>query len=223
MKQREQGLIFEPQAICDGQNVWFYTYKPQKNPPDQPYVPEQESVSIQQVYGAPDDLNMPWPDLMPELLGHPDADGPAQFWVQSIDLKPSDGPAGTLRLQTREAQFQDPKLPDRYRLWVNPEKNFLALRSEISVYEATSSPMNTRIPTKTAYGVRRVAPAMRGSPTQLAYVETRILTDLARSPSGFWYPTRVLRETSNSKADQAIRFLLDFEGPIPDELFQPVR
>ena len=66
----------------------------------------------------------------------------------------------------------------------------------------------------------RVPPSY-GAATRFAHVETRVLTDLARSPNGFWYPTRSLRKISNSKVEQTTRFLLDFDAPIPEELFQP--
>ena len=130
MIERERDWIFEPQAICDGQTVKFYNYKAKAIVPDQPYVSERESVSVvtQQIYGLPDDSNMPWPELMPELLGHPNLDGYAQFWAHYIDPKPVDGPRGTLRLQVRDSQYQVPNQPDRYRLWIDPEKNYLALR-----------------------------------------------------------------------------------------------
>ena len=204
MKQREADMIFELQSVCDGQNNWIYQYKPRKSvDPDRPYVSEQASVSVQQTYAAPDSLNALWPDLMPEQLGHPNLDGSARFWAHFIDPKPGDGPPGTLRLQVRESQFQDPKRPDRYRLWIDPEKNYLALRSEIGGFAAMRRQANIRMPAKRAPG------------------ETRILTDLARSPNGFWYPTRVLRKTSDSKVDQVTRFLMDFDAPIPDDLFQP--
>jgi hypothetical protein len=205
LKQREQELIFEPQAICDGQIVWLYHDKPKPIVPDQPSVAEKESVSIQHLYALPDDPYLPWPDLLPEQLGHPNMDGAAQLGAHFIDPKPSDGPPGTLCLRVREAHFPDPQRPDKYRLWIDPDKNDLALRSEISVFEPSPRSMNTRTPTK------------------VAYVETKILTDLARSPNGFWYPTRVLRKTSNTKVDRVTRFLLDFDVPIPDELFQPVK
>ncbi|MGP0064561.1 MAG: hypothetical protein ACLQGP_13310 [Isosphaeraceae bacterium] len=205
MKQKEEDLIFEPQAICDGLNLWLYKYKPNKSiVPDRPYVSERESVTHQQIYGIADDLGMPWPELMPELIGHPNADSLVRFWAYFLDPSPSDGPPGTVRLQVRESRFQDAKLPDRYRLWIDPNKNHLAMRSEIGVFEP---------PPPRNWNGRALKPA---------YIDTRILTDVARSPNGFWYPTRVLRKASNSKADQVMRFLLDFQVAIPDELFEPI-
>lgn len=205
LKAREQELSFGPRAICDGQIIWFYNDNPKADVPDQPRAAKRELATVQPVYGSPDDPNMPFPDLMPEQLAHPYQDGPAQLWEHVIDPKPSDGPPGTLRLQVRAAHFQDPKRPDNYRLWIDPEKNYLVMRSEINALEPPPRWRNA------------------GTPAKTAHVVTNVLTDLARSPSGFWYPTRVLRKTSDGKVDQVTRFLLDFDGPIPDELFQPIK
>ena len=70
---------------------------------------------------------------------------------------------------------------------------------------------------------RRRQAAWAGEPTKPAYVETRILEKLARSPNGFWYPTQVVRKTSNNMPDQVTRFVLDFNRPCPDELFLLVK
>ena len=46
-----------------------------------------------------------------------------------------------------------------------------------------------------------------------------LMENLARSPSGFWYPTQVRRKTSNLDSEQIWKYFLDFETPIPDDLF----
>ena len=86
-------------------------------------------------------------------------------------------------------------------------------------------------PTSTASGLtrRRIIsrssqkhPCSSGGNIQgkIAFVDTYTLADFARSPSGFWYPTRVLRKTSNFEGEQVTRFALDFETAIPDSLFE---
>ncbi|MFI5456204.1 MAG: hypothetical protein ACHRXM_12220 [Isosphaerales bacterium] len=196
-QRRDKDVIYEPQAICDGQTIWYYNYKPQPLRPDKPYSSKLESVTSQPVYGSLDDPRMPWPHLLPEQLGHRSVDVPDNEREFLLEPKPDDGPPNTVRLRVRIAKSNDPNRPDFYRLWVDPEKNYLALRSEMSVYE-------------------------RGNlQSKIAYVDTQVLTDFARSPSGFWYPTRVVRTTSNSKHEQVTRFTLDFEAQIPDRLFEP--
>jgi hypothetical protein len=198
-QRRDKDVIYEPLAICDGQTIWFYHYKPQPLRPDKPYSSILESVSSQPAYGSLDDPLMPWPHLMPEQLGHPSVYVPDSEREFLLEPKPNDVPPNTVRLWVRNATSNDPKRPDYYRLWVDPGKNYLALKSQMSVYE----PGGTRI-----------------ADAKLAYLDTKTLTDFAQSPSGFWYATRVVRKTSNLEREQVSRFVLDFRAEISDRLFE---
>jgi hypothetical protein len=100
-----------------------------------------------------------------------------------------------VRLRVRNSRSKDPQRPDLYRLWIDPDKNYLSLKSETSVFDGGS---------------------IQG---KIAFVDTYTLADVARSPNGFWYPTRVLRKTSDFKDQQVTRFALDFESVIPESLF----
>jgi hypothetical protein len=196
-KQREKDIVFETGAIFDGQTIWHYNYNPkQVMHPDQPYTSQLQSVTSQPVTGAADDPMMPWPHLMPEQLGHPSVYVPDSDREFLLDPKPGDGPPNTVRLRVRNSRSKDPQRPDLYRLWIDLEKNYLSLKSETSVFERGD---------------------MEG---KIAFVDTYTIADLARSPSGFWYPTRVLRKTSNFKGEQVTRFALDFQTAIPDSLFE---
>ena len=192
-KQRESDLVFETGAICDGQTIWYCNYNPKQQmlPNDQPYASQLESVTSQPVTGAADDPMMPWPHLMPEQLGHPSVYVPDSDREFLLDSKPGDGPPNTVRLRVRNSRSKDPQRPDIYRLWIDPEKNYLSLKSEMSVFEGGN---------------------IHG---KIAYVDTTTLTDFARSPSGFWYPTRVVRKTSNfrGRAGHSVRSRLPDSDP----------
>jgi hypothetical protein len=204
-KLHEAELVFDPMAICDGKTIWFYRYKPNTIEVDQPYFAEVESVQKQAVGGGADDPFMPWPHLLPEHQSHPIIFVPTPDREFTIEPKPSDGPPGTVRISVRDTQFQDAKRPDLYQLWIDPERNHVAMRTETSVVDPDGP--------RTA----------KGSYAKIAYVDSQVLTDLDRSPSGFWYPTRVVRKTSNLPREQVTRFLLDFKAAIPDSLFEPER
>jgi hypothetical protein len=196
-KQREKDIVFVTDAICDGQTIWYFNYNPQQvMRPDQPYISELKSVSAQPVTGVADDPMMPWPHLMPEPIGHPSVYVPDSDREFFLDPKPGDGPPNTVRLRVRNSRSKDPQRPDLYRLCVDPEKNYLSLKSETSVFDGGN---------------------MQG---KIAFVDTYAIADLGRSPSGFWYPTRVLRKTSGSDFEQFTRFALDFQAVIPDSLFE---
>jgi hypothetical protein len=145
---------------------------------------------------------MPWPHLMPERQSHPDVFVPTPDRAFAIDGHPVDGPPGTVRISVQDARSRDHKRPDFYRLWVDPAKNHVAMRAETAVFDP-GGPRDKD-----------------GQYTKLAYLDTQIITDLDRSPSGFWYPRRVVRKTSGSTHEQVTLFLLDFRAKIPDSLFQ---
>jgi len=57
-----------------------------------------------------------------------------------------------------------------------------------------------------------------------------IVEELAQSPRGHWYPTRVRRKNAVRSADRAtvlgdqiFHFFLDFDAELPDSLFEPTR
>ena len=159
-KQREKDIIFEAGALCDGQTIWYYHHKPQVMRPDQPYSSQLESVTSQAVTGAADDPMMPWPHLMPEQLSHPSVYVPDSDREFFLDPKPTDGPPNTVRLRVRNSRSKDPNRPDLYRLWVDPEKNYLSFTSETSVFDGGN---------------------IQG---KIAFVDTYTLADVARSPNG---------------------------------------
>ncbi len=100
-------------------------------------------------------------------------------------------------LRVLDQKLASANQPDRYKLWINPEQNYVVLRAETAVFKSTNPP-------------------------KLAYIDTEIFEALARSPSGHWYPTRVVRTTSNFPGKQVRKYFLEFHAPIPDELFRPL-
>jgi hypothetical protein len=209
----EKDFLFELQAVCDGRTVWYYRYPPQDLDSNQPYIPQKpSSVMSHEVYGSDDDPSMPWPHMLPEQIGHRHIGLPSAERRFTLDTEPKDGPPGTIRIQVRDTDAKDPKEPDRYRLWIDPEKNYLAIRAENNVYDRPYD-----------------ASGKATAPWRITHISVQTLVEFARSPSGFWYPTRVLRQTPINDynkvkyGDTVTRFVLDFEAKIPDELFQPLK
>jgi hypothetical protein len=228
--QHEPFILFRPEALCDGQTTWFYHYPLKSVIRNQMEAWEHKSVSTQYHYGTPDDRPVPWPHLMPEQIGHTHLVTNDPNWEFFVDLKPGDGPPNTLRLRVRDFHDEDSKLPDIYRLWIDPKKSDLVVRAESTILEPFSPSSVAGRPSEPVWNydagngrfARRVRP-MRPAPARSDEVETKVLEDLARSPGGFWYPTRVVRKSSKSREEQVIHFALDFDRPIPDDLFVPPR
>jgi hypothetical protein len=196
-KQHQRDYTFLVQAICDGENVYYYSTVGNSFMPDANGPPRLKLSMTQPIYGT-DDPFMPWPHMFPEHVGHPAVGQPDDERDFVLEPKPADGPPGTICLRVRNARLLDKQIPDLYRLWIEPQQSYMALRAETTAFESTSPP-------------------------KLAYVETKVIEFLARSPGGHWYPTRVLRKTSNFKGEQVWRYLLDFDVPLPDEMFRPLK
>lgn len=212
-RDHQEDFYFQLQALCDGRTVWFYSYQPQVLGPNEAYVPQKpSSVTSHKAYGSADDPMMPWPHLLPEQIGHPQIDLPTAERRFTLDGRPQDGPPGTIRLRVRDTGHDDPAEPDRYRLWIDPERNHLAIRTETCVYDRPTD-----------------ASGKASGPWRIHHVEVNILEDFARSPSGFWYPTWVRRQTPVDAynkvvyGDTVTRFVLDFGAEFPAGLFEPLR
>ena len=196
-KEHQRDYTFLVQAICDGENVYYYRTVGNSFMPDANGPPRLKLSMTQPIY-ATDDPFMPWPDMFPEHVGHPSVWQPSDDREFVVESRPADGPSGTTCLRVRDTRFLDNQIPDLYKLWIDPQQSFMALRQETSVFESTNPP-------------------------KLAYVETKVIESLARSPGGHWFPTRVLRKTSNFQGEQVWRYLLDFDAALPDQMFQPLK
>jgi hypothetical protein len=181
-------------AICDGEKVYYYDAEGNVYAPDAKRPPKMK-LSMTQAINSSDDPFMPWPYTFPEHFSHPSVWQPSPERDFQLEPKPADGPPKTIRLRVRDTRSPEAERPDLYKLWIDPEQSFVALRAETGVFESMDPP-------------------------KLAYVETIIIESLARSPSGYWYPTRITRKCSNSQGEQVWRYLLEFDVALPDELFR---
>ncbi len=185
------------QAICDGERVYYYRAEGNAFAPDAKR-PIRMKLNMTQEINPSDDPFMPWPDSFPEHISHPSVWQPSHDREMLLDAHPTDGPPGTIRLRVRDTRGSEPGRPDLYKLWISPALSYMAVRSETSVFEGGGSPM------------------------KLAYVDTRVLEGFLQAPSGAWYPTRVRRKTTQFPTEQVWTFHLEFDVPIPDELFRPL-
>jgi hypothetical protein len=196
-KAHQDDFEFMVQAICDGERICYY------QPEGNPYAldakrPTPLKRNMTQEINPSDDPFMPWPDMFPEHISRPSVWQPTHDREFLLDAHPADGPPGTIRLRVRDTRASDPGRPDLYKLWISPAASYIAVRSEMSVFEGGPTPQ------------------------KLAYVETTVMEGLAQAPSGAWYPTRVRRKTTTFPNEQVWTFHLDFDVPIPDELFRPL-
>jgi hypothetical protein len=206
-KAHQGEFTFVPRALCDGKAYWDYyladSWKPGM-PVPKPGRPTAsgQTVGPNQLLGPGADPVLPFwcQDLLPDQASHPTAgigepDRDREFLV---DPKPTGGPAGTILLRGRDTNARAAGAPDHFRLWVDPEGNYLAMRMELRV-------------------------GVAGDPAKVAYITTQVLEAVDTSPKGHRYPTRTRQSTSDGKHEVIRTFSVDFGAPVPDELFQPVK
>jgi hypothetical protein len=115
-----------------------------------------------------------------------------------LDVNSEDGPGGSIRLRVRDPNVGRAEDSDLDRYWIRPDRNFLCVQSETVVFDSED-------------------------PTRIVSTESCVVESVARSPHGYWYPTRVRRKTSNFAVELITTFHLDFDAEIPDSLFEPLK
>lgn len=202
-KEHQGDFVFVPREVCNGKRYWDYYLGDEWKPgmPAPPIGPGQV-IGPNQLSGPGDDPVLPFwcQDLLPEQAGHPTAgvgepDHDREFLVES---KPGDGPPGTILLRGRDPNARAAGAPDHFRIWLDPEANYLSMRTEIRVSEAND-------------------------PTKVAFIDTHVLEAVARSPKGHWYPTRSRQVAHHGKHEQVRSYSVDFAAQIPDDLFRPLK
>jgi hypothetical protein len=202
-KEHQGDFVFVPRSVCDGKLYWDYYLGDEWKPGmPVPQVGSGKTVGPNQLSGPADDPVLPFwcQDLLPEQAGHPTAgiyqpDHDREFLVEH---QPGDGPPGTIVLRGRDTNAQVAGAPDHFRLWLDPKANYLSMRTELRVSDQ-----------------KDVA--------KVAFIDTHILESVARSPKGYWYPTRSRQIAFSGKHEVVRNFSMDFASQVPDELFQPLQ
>jgi len=150
----------------------------------------------------------PW-SRMPEFACRPPLGIPHETLEAVLEANPKEGPAGTILLRVRNIgrtpQPPSPDLPkvpprpDAWRYWLDPARDYAAVRSDIIDKDAS------------------------GKET----VHSTIIDKMARSPQGTWYATQIrlkgaITTVSDGKTyDEIIDLYVDFNVNLPDSLFEP--
>jgi hypothetical protein len=207
---------FVPKLICNGTESWHNPlaglWKPEMpvakpgmpNPADQLSGPSQLSRP-----GDDDLFFLYWaPDVLPEQAGYPPAPIqlrmlPETYRELFVETKATGGPPATILLRGRNTNPISVGNPDSFRLWVDPEANYLAMRSETRVDEAPEH-------------IRSLGPP------KVAFIGVHIVEAVEKSPTGHPYPTRSREITENGRHEVVRKYFVDFEAQAEDRLFEPM-
>ena len=124
----------------------------------------------------------------------------------ALDLHPSEGPPGcvllTVRHTSKEGRINEKGFgaADEDRYWLDPERDYIVMRWDMLVRDEAGN-------------------------EQLHKSNT--IEQVARSPSGVWYATKIRRHSPpNDKAngkriDEVSHLYVDFDVELPDTFFDP--
>jgi hypothetical protein len=148
---------------------------------------------------------------MPEFACRPPLGMPSKAMEPILELDPKEGPAGTILLRVRRvgrkprrlanpAGELPPPAPDAYHYWIDPARGYVIVRHDMIGDFGDSGKEE---------------------------VHSTIIEEMAKSPQGTWYATRIRRRVtdgdSNKRTDDEIidDLYVDFNVNLPDSLFEP--
>jgi hypothetical protein len=133
----------------------------------------------------------------PMGIGNPDQE-------PTLDLHPAEGPAGCILLSVRHTTKKgrvDEKgtgVPDVNRYWLDPQRDYIAMRSDMVMYGEAGKETISR---------------------------SNTVEETARSPQGVWYATKIrlksaVTDQDGKQFDEIYRIYVDFDAELPDALFE---
>ena len=201
-KTAAETIRFRPILVSDGKTSYRFTYK--ASPEAISSREDWDRLRYEIVSVAPDNISIPTADggpsthLLPEFVARPPLGIPSAGRQATVNVAPIQGPKGTILVSVSSTTSVRSA---GQRVWVDPERGYMAIRQELETSYRNS----------------------QGNPQ----FQVRVIDEAAQSPGGVWYP-RVMRSlTSGSQIGEEIgdrpagitRFYLDFETPIPPEVF----
>jgi len=204
-RERIKFFQFYPQYVMRGSTLYTST---RKNVTDADGSKHDDIVSVDKYeYNTKQAETFP-PEysMRPEFACRPPLGVGGQHFQPVLNLHPTDGPNGcillTIQHTNSEGRINDKGvgLPDEQRFWLDPERDYIVMRWDMV--------------TRDESGKEEI-------------FESDTVEELAESPHGIWYATKVRRSNSQShgekgeKIDQVYHFYVDFDVDLPDALFDP--
>ena len=130
----------------------------------------------------------------------------AEHFQPNLDLHPAEGPPGCILLRVEHTgdegriNGKGTGFVDDARYWLDPERDYIMMRWDWLV---------------------------RNEAGTLELHESDTMEEVARSPRGVWYATRIRRhcpevdKLNGERIDQIYHIYVDFDVDLPDSLFEP--
>jgi hypothetical protein len=145
---------------------------------------------------------------MPEFACRPALGIPSRDMDVVLDPSPKEGPAGTILLHNRYIGRKRPPVKswdgkllaqtNQWLYWLDPARDYVVVRHDMIATDESGK----------------------------EEVHSTIIDDMAKSPQGTWYATRIrrkgsIRDHDGKVCDEIIDLYVDFNVNLPDSLFEP--
>lgn len=166
---------------------------------------EIESVDKRDTNQLPGETFPPYYSRSPEFVCRPPLGIPQQAFEPVIDMKPGQGPVGSILLRaTKSGRVPEaknpnakefPRQPDVYLFWLDPKRD---------------------------YAVTRWDMMGAGKAANEVVLGSTIIEELKQSPRGVWYASRFRsKAVPPVEHDEVYNVYIDFDVDLPDTLFEP--
>jgi len=204
-RERAKFFQFYPQYVMRGSTL--YTSKTQSaTDADGSEHTDIVSVNRFEFNNKPGETFPPEWSMRPEFACRPPMGVGGQHFQPVLNLHPSEGPRGcillTIQHTSTDGRINDKGigLPDEQRFWLDPEREYIVMRWDM---------------------------ATRDEAGKEELLDSNTVEEIAKSPHGIWYATRIRRRNSQSHGengkqfDQVYHLYVDFDADLPDALFDP--
>jgi hypothetical protein len=194
-----------PQYVMRGSTLYTSTEKSLENP-DGSVDSEIVSVDIHNYNSKLGETFPPEWSMRPEFALRPPLGVGGQQFEPILELKPTEGPAGCILLRVRhtssESRINDKGvgLADATRYWLDPQRDYIVMRWDMLVTDDD--------------GKEQIH-------------ESDTTEEVARSPRGVWYATKVRRHfprpapNGEKMEDQVYHMYVDFDVDLLETFFDP--
>jgi hypothetical protein len=204
--ERTRVFRYYPECVVRGSKTYVTETKTVTDP-DGSQHQDIVSVSSWESDNWPGEIYPPEWSMRPEFACRPPLGIGDPHLEPVLDLHPTEGPAGCILLRIRHTSTQGRLnekglgIADRYRYWLDPQRDFIVMRSDM---------------------------IMDGQGRKENITETDTIEETARSPQAVWYATKVRRhfpgpDGKATSRDQVYQIYMDFKADLPDSLFEPPR
>jgi hypothetical protein len=202
--ERTSDFRYFPECVVQGSTI-YVTETKMITDSDRSKHLDIASVSSWESNNWPGEMYPPEWSMRPEFACRPPLGIGDPHLEPVLDLHRAEGPAGCVLLRIRHASTQGRinekgiGIPDRYRYWLDPQRDFIVMRSDMVMND-------------------------EGGKEQITESDT--IEETARSPQGVWYATKVRRHFpappgKTALNDEIYDIYVDFAAKLPDSLFEP--